>query len=715
ETTAQVYGDRQLRTLRELGARAAVSQSPEQACQYAAATLSENRHDVPFALFYLLDESGRWASLASRCGFGEGIHPAAPVLVDVNDPVGRAVWPLRQVVSERHMHLVGDLDIRFAGLPSGHWSESPRGAMALPLASPDQALAYGVLVVGLSPHRTLDEAYSSFFELAAAQVVTAIRNARAYQAERKRAEALTEIDRAKTAFFSNVSHEFRTPLTLMLGPTEDLLSEAQGPLSAAQRAQLELIHRNELRLHRLVNALLDFSRLEAHRLQATYEAVDLPALTRDLSSAFRAATERAGLALVVDCPSLGEPVFVDRDMWEKIVLNLLSNAFKFTFEGSIRVALRAIDGAVTLEVTDTGGGIPERELPRVFERFHRVEGTRARTHEGSGIGLALVSELVKLHGGAITVHSQVGRGTTFSITIPRGSAHLAKERIVAARRITSAGATPFVEEALRWLPGSAADRRTSFAGGAPAPSEPVTQDRILVADDNADLREYLTRLLGPRFSVEAVEDGAAALAAAIARPPAVVLADVMMPVLDGFGLIRELRKNERTRTIPVIMLSARAGEEASVEGLQAGADDYLTKPFSARELFARVDAQRARSKLVAAIARQAALLDLSTEAVVAWSLDDGIEYWNPTASALYGFSREEALGLVPHALLGTVFPRGVDEFLRVLGRDGAWQGELVHVSKGGTPIAVESRMRTVTEAGRRLILEVSRDIRDRKA
>jgi signal transduction histidine kinase len=263
----------------------------------------------------------------------------------------------------------------------------------------------------VNPHRTLDEGYRSFFELAAAQITTAIRNARAYQEERQRAEALVELDRAKTLFFSNVSHEFRTPLTLMLGPLEDALEDSEHPLPGSQRERLTVAHRNSLRLLKLVNSLLDFSRIEAGRIQASYEPTDLSAFTAELASAFRSAIERAGMKLVVDCPVLSQPVYVDRDMWEKIVLNLLSNAFKFTFNGEIAVTLREGEGTVELEVRDTGIGIPEHELPRLFERFHRVEGARGRTYEGTGIGLSLVQELVKLHGGAIRVESAEGQGS----------------------------------------------------------------------------------------------------------------------------------------------------------------------------------------------------------------------------------------------------------------------------------------------------------------
>ena len=257
-------------------------------------------------------------------------------------------------------------------LPSGPWSESPETALIVPIAAPGQTSATGFLVSGLSPRRVVDSDYMSFLNLVAGHIGTSVANARAYEAERKRAEALAEIDRAKTLFFSNVSHEFRTPLTLMLGPLEDAL--ASGELPAKERERLDTVHRNSLRLLRLVNSLLDFSRIEAGRGQASYAPTDLAAITANFTSNFRSACERAGLKLVVDCPPLGEPVYLDRDMWEKIVLNLLSNAFKFTFEGEIVVRLRVVDGHAELSVGDTGVGIPEGELPRLFERFHRIEG-----------------------------------------------------------------------------------------------------------------------------------------------------------------------------------------------------------------------------------------------------------------------------------------------------------------------------------------------------
>jgi PAS domain S-box-containing protein len=297
-------------------------------------------------------------------------------------------------------------------------------------------------------------------------------------------------------------------------------------------------------------------------------------------------------------------------MWEKIVLNLLSNAFKFTFEGEISVSLRQAGEMVELAVRDTGTGIPAGEVPHLFERFHRVKGARGRSLEGSGIGLALVQELVKLHGGAVRLESEVDHGSTFTVTIPLGTAHLPADRIETARTLisTEMRGEVYVEEALRWLPevqreelGIRHEAHLQTTGDkTPHPAHFASQTlppRILFADDNADMREYVGRLLSGRYQVEAASDGLDALKAARERTPDLVLTDVMMPRLDGFGLLKELRADERLKTVPVILLSARAGEEASVEGIESGADDYLIKPFSARELVARVDANLKMARL----------------------------------------------------------------------------------------------------------------------
>ena len=601
ETTEQVYGDRQLRTLRELGARATEAATAQEACAIAGETLEGNTWDVPFALFYLLDRDGRRAELAASVGFETAENPSAPAEIDLTADTGETTWPLARVLSGQKPEVLGGLD-RLGALPRGRWSESPRTAIALPLSSPDQPQPYGVLVCGVSPHRALDDGYRTFFELAAQQVVTAIRNARALEMERKRAESLAELDRAKTLFFSNVSHEFRTPLTLLMGPLEEALASKIPPLSDGHRAALEISHRNALRLLKLVNALLDFSRIESGKAQAAFEPVDLAELTENLASVFRSAVEKGGLALRVECASLGEPVWVDRDMWEKVVLNLLSNAFKFTFHGEIAVRLRLDGDHVLLEIADTGIGIAEDELPRIFDRFHRLQGIRSRTHEGSGIGLSLVHDIVRLHGGTIEATSAPGHGTTFWVKLPRGHEHLPAEQHGTSRAAssTSVGARPYVEEALRWLPDverGAEGRHAAKAAGLQGAATREDRPRILLADDNADMRLYVRGLLAEHWTVETAADGQEALEKAMLAPPDLVLSDVMMPRLDGFTLLQELRRHPKTSTVPVILLSARAGEESKVEGLERGADDYLIKPFSAQELIARVGANLELARL----------------------------------------------------------------------------------------------------------------------
>ena len=602
ETTEKVIGERRLRTLRDLAACCVGADREETVYQAAASILKHNVHDVPFSLIYRIDEERSVAELQSSAGIAAGSR-GAPRTVDLDDRDG--MWSLGAVACTGKAALMNDLERRFPRLPTGAWRSPPTSALALPVLLPGHDRPRAVLVAAVSPMRALDEDYRTFFGLVATQIASGLADAQAKEAERKRIAALAEIDRAKTAFFSNVSHEFRTPLTLMVGPLDDLLGDPTSTLPEETRAMLNVVHRNSLRLLKLVNTLLDFARIEAGRIEASYEATDLCELTRELASVFRSAIERAGLDLRVDCPSLGEQVYVDRDMWEKIVLNLLSNALKFTFEGSISVTLQRRGKQAELAVADTGVGIATEDLPRMFERFHRVKNARSRTHEGTGIGLALVQELAKLHGGEASVQSTEGSGSTFTVRIPLGHAHLPQERIGASRTLasTALSATPYVEEALRWLPGSsheATGQPVTPEGHSDAAVRPLGTsgtERILIADDNADMRDYLRRLLSPAYAVTVVPDGQAALEQIRAEMPDLVVTDVMMPRVDGFGLLAALRADEKTRSLPVVMLSARAGEEARIEGINAGADAYLIKPFSARELVARVGSQLELSRL----------------------------------------------------------------------------------------------------------------------
>jgi len=580
ETTALVLNARRTQSLRDLSAAIDGARTVEDIGRQLAMLGDEWALDVPFLLFYQFDANAGTVCLRGA----NGIEADSALALD------GAHWPFAVAADQRELQRVDGLAARFGDVPCGPYEEQPDSALVLPLALPGQQAPFGFVVAGVSARRALDAEYLNFYALLNGAFNTAIGNVTAYEQEQRRAEELARIDRAKTAFFSNVSHEFRTPLTLILGPLDDAL--ASDGLAPAQRREIETTHRNALRLLKLVNSLLDFSRIEAGRVQATYLAVDLARLTTDIASVFESAMEKGGLAYTLDLQPLSQPAFVDRDMWEKIVLNLLSNAFKFTLNGGVTVALREHDGMAILSVRDTGGGIPEAELPRVFERFHRIEGAPGRSVEGSGIGLALIQELVRLHGGTITAHSVPGEGTEFVVAIPLGHSHLPSGAITEADAGRPRISAAFVEEALRWLPEPVGDSAPRLALEAGSPLQPaVAPPRILLADDNRDMRTYLKTLLEPYALVTVCSDGEAAFAQALADPPDLVLSDVMMPRLDGFGLIARIRATEALRHLPVMLLSARAGEEAKVEGLQAGADDYLVKPFSTNELLARVRRQ----------------------------------------------------------------------------------------------------------------------------
>jgi signal transduction histidine kinase len=647
EETDRVIGERRLSSLRELSTELARANEERAVHEAVERALGANLRDLPFTLLYLFDDEGN-AKLCARTGLSAD-HPLAIEWIEAG---ARSPWPMET----RTRVVVDDLRNRFPGgsaLPNGAWDRPPEVAAVVPIAQQGQEKPAGFLIAGLNPYRHVDAAYGGYLDLLGGQIASRLANARAYEAERRRAEALAELDRAKTAFFSNVSHEFRTPLTLILAPIEDALADPA--LDTRNRERIVVAHRNALRLLKLVNTLLDFSRIEAGRVDAVYEPTDFSAYTAELASNFRSAVERSGLELVVDAPALNEPVYIDRDMWEKVVLNLLSNAFKHTFEGSITVRVKRERGNAVMSVSDTGVGIPADQLSHIFERFHRVPNTRSRTQEGTGIGLALVSELVRLHGGAVSVESEEGRGTTFTVSMPLGSAHLPAGRIGTEREraSTALGAAPYVEEAMRWLPAAESDK----ADGAT--EQETKRGRVIVAEDNADMRDYIVRLLREAgLDVEAVGDGATALERVRTNPPDLVVSDVMMPRMDGFELLSRIRSDSRIHSTPVILLSARAGEEARIEGMQAGADDYLVKPFAARELLARVDTQIRRGEVLDVIeTERARLRDLLVQAPAAIAVLRGPDH-------VYSLANERYMELVAHR---PVVGRPIREALPELG------------------------------------------------
>ena len=641
EMTSKHLNARRLRTLSDLAQRALIEKTAAGACATAAAILAHNPDDIPFALLYLTD-CGRRQVLREQSVNVLPLNLVAPDSADICDSDDSAFWPFNQVLSsgEKIVVDVSGVDT----LPLGLADQRLRQAVMIPLQTPGQEHPLGVLICGVNPTRPLDEDYATFFDLLAGQVGMAIQNARTVEAEKQRADLLAELDQAKTTFFSNVSHEFRTPLTLMLGPLDDMLADKEHSLPAAQQERAVMLRRNALRLQRLVNSLLDFSRIQAGRTQASYVQIDLAAFTADLASTFRSTIEGAGLTFEVDCPPLAETTYVDPGMWEKIVLNLLSNAYKFTFAGKIGIRLRGHGDHISLTVIDTGVGIASEQLPLVFKRFHRIEGSQSRTHEGSGIGLALVRDLVTLQGGLIEVDSNLQQGSSFTLTIPAGREHLPADRVVDSidpvNSSRSALADAYAAEANRWggvKTSNAAEPDEAIAAEPTRANQVLSAGaRILVADDNADMRDYLCNLLQSHWRIEAVGNGVEALESVRANPPDLILSDVMMPQLDGFGLLTALRSDDASKDIPFFLLSARSGEEARLEGLAAGADDYLVKPFSSRELIARIESMLLRSQIRAMEKRHAdRMATIFAQAPVAIAITRGPNHVFELANAPY--------------------------------------------------------------------------------
>ncbi|WP_156758147.1 SpoIIE family protein phosphatase [Actinokineospora pegani] len=597
ETTARVLGERRMRALGLLGTRLSGLDTAERVGRAAATAVSEFPEDLPSALVYLCDEERRDTLRL----LGAVRRGALPTAVELTRP-DPAVQVLATVLA----------DGEAAWLPDR--AGEPR-SLAMPLTTPTGTV--GVLVAGVNPMLAVDEGYRDFLDLFAAGVSSALGNAAAHDAERRRTSALAELDRAKTELFANISHELRTPLTLIAGPAEDALTDRVEPLAGAQRERVELIRRNATRLSRMVDNLLDFTRIESGALRPERVATDLAEFTRAITDSFRPAIERAGLELVLDAPPLPRPVSVDRDMWQRVMLNLLSNALKFTLAGRVEVRVADGDGQARVSVTDTGLGIPAEDVPRLFERFHRVRGAAGRSREGTGIGLALAAELVALHDGHIGVDSEPGRGSSFTIVLPYGQSPATSE--VPPRGVA---AEAYLDEAMGWGEGrgwqESDDEPPALRGDTHAAgSDPrgTAGARVLVVEDNADLRGFLVRLLGKHWEATAVADGEQALAVVRRSRPDLVISDVVMPGVDGFTLLDRLRGDPATAHIPVVLLSARAGEEAAIEGLARGADDYLSKPFSAQELLARV---RSNLEMARLRTQQAAWRAALVEA-----LDDG--------------------------------------------------------------------------------------------
>jgi signal transduction histidine kinase/ligand-binding sensor domain-containing protein/DNA-binding response OmpR family regulator len=402
--------------------------------------------------------------------------------------------------------------------------------------------------------------------------------------EHERAERLRELDHARSRFFANVSHEFRTPLTLTLGPLDDLQAGFHGPLAPGMAEQVELARRNAGRVLELIDQLLEVARLEVGSTPLRARRVELGAFVAHLGEAFQPLAERRSVALALEVPEEPLPVFADPAHLERVLANLLSNAFKFARSGgTVRLTLEAAPGAARISVRDDGPGIAAADLPHIFDRFYRGDEAAGRHQPGTGIGLALARELAALHGGTLEVESEEGSGSTFTVTLRLGRDHLTPEQVV--------DDAPLEDWSPRLPLPSASVEEPPEGEAADSAPEGVPDDvtTVLVVEDNPELRAFIRMHLEGRFRVVEAADGLQGLELARRLLPDLVLSDVMMPGLDGYALCRALKEDAETDFIPVILLTARAATEDRLAGLRQEADAYLTKPFQVEELTTRID------------------------------------------------------------------------------------------------------------------------------
>jgi signal transduction histidine kinase len=562
-TTDKVVSQRRLALLNEIAGLSADAQTPDELARDAVATLAQAPDELVGGGLYLVPTEGGPARLAAVFGEADRLPPA---------------WP-----DECH-------------------EDSPEGVVALPVGEDPGSQA--VLVLRPHPLRPYDEAHATFLRSLAHQLGQALTVVSTRAADHERLAALAALDAAKTAFLSNVSHEFRTPLTLVLGPLEDVVEGRSKELSTAD---VEQMLASSHRLLRLVNALLDVARSEAEGGAVggadRLEPVAVASLTSDVLQPFAPAAARAGLVLDVDLAPDEGAVLLDPLAWERITVNLVANALKYTLEGRVAVTLERAGDELVLRVSDTGVGIPEEDLDRVFDRFHRVHTDQGRSIEGSGIGLALVADAARALGGRVGVESRLGEGSVFEVRVPwRPATADATVHSASDLGALRALADDVVPEQHTAVPQTAA---------VPEDGRPV----ILVVDDNAGLRDRLSSLLGGLGVVRTAADGLEAWELLQQAPVDLVVTDVMMPRLDGTGLVARIREDQRLSTTPVVMLSARAGAEAAAQGLDHGADDYLVKPFTPDELVARcrthLELARHRSRAAQEQARSVLLAGVS--------------------------------------------------------------------------------------------------------
>jgi len=580
DQTQRVVHERRLRTLWNLSARPA-DEDLHTAYGSIVAGLKDNPFDIPFACAYSTSEDGRLARLEAAVRIEPGTLLSPEAISLENGEFSFAGLTARIGVSQRF-----DLGSRFPSGVTGISEQSPVSVAVIPIQAGSDPVS-GALIIGLDPHRPFDSDYRSFIDVISTLAGRILGHARARAREKAHAQELLLSRRRRTEFFEKAGAALRAPLTLLTGPLEELFAQ-ETSIPLEQRHKLGLIQRGGEQISLLLDALLDYSDIESGMDEAYFEPVDLSMLTLRSAEMFRPAIERAAISFIVDCPPMSEPAWVDRQMWDKIVLNLLSNAFKYTLRGEIRVSLRAVSDRFVLEIMDTGVGLPANVRHELFTPFSAIFHPGSRSHRGLGMGLAISRAFLESHGGSVQILSEDGRGTRVIASVPRGKSHLPLNRLGGREP------APWARLIARAAVGEAESWAREIAAGEPSTTRQFLEPspkRIVIAEDNNEMREYLVDLLSTAYTPETVVNTKQALESVHTNPPDLILAEASLPGPNGVDLLHALRDDPATRAIPVILMMDEPDEELRLRALAAGAKDCLVKPFTARELILKTHSQ----------------------------------------------------------------------------------------------------------------------------
>ncbi len=620
ENTNDVLYERRNKTLQSLSLIVPDIGETE-GCREAVQILEQNPYDIPFAALYVFDSARSQAELRGCAG----IQPGTPVSVPFFPLVG-AIGPVAGALNSGRPEVL-DIGYQLGPLPSGAWKIPPQQIVVLPLRSLRDREPIGALLAGVNPHRRMDAGYRTFFEIVSRNISVMLIRARGIERER---ELLHEKDRqtkAWAALADYAANEFRTPLTVLLG----LLDQLQ-PSYAEKNPygrKFALARRNAFRVSHLVDSLMELIEMQSGRVRPVFEPIDLATSTDELVKAFSSGLERRNITFVIDCPPLEESVYVDRRMWDRVILGLLVHSVQRTHHGEIGVSVRKMGAWIEVTIWDTGEGIPASELSHIFEPFppQHLASTRSRA------GLAVAQHFAAAHGGRITVESEPGKGCKFTVSIPRGHAHLDPQRLVdhpSDPHGSFMALHAYLEEAARWTP--ELPLQSWLTEEAPVTSDSewhqrtllrAERRRILVAAGDRDLRQYLSSVVSELYQVDVAEDSESALRMLALSKPDVLVADMDLQSGDGLSVVRAVRAAAATSALPVVLISPNVSEESRLRAFAAGANDFLVKPFSAPELLVRLESQitLAETQRRLGESARAALQDESQLALLSQALD----------------------------------------------------------------------------------------------